>query len=174
MPGWRSTLHRIGIGLSMIPAALGLAQPPATNEARVEQIDKLYQGYRSDFPDVPEVSAPELQALLAEDKVVLVDVRTDKERTVSMIPGAIPADAFDPSTIDGKPVVAYCTIGYRSGTWAAEQRKKGVDARNFKGSVLAWSHAGGDFVNPAGEPTHQVHVYGATWDLLRLDYTSVF
>ncbi|MCA9573435.1 MAG: tetratricopeptide repeat protein, partial [Myxococcales bacterium] len=84
----------------------------------------------------------------------VVDVREPAEQAVSMIPGAIPATTFEahPEDYAGKEVVAYCTIGYRSGQWAKAWRAKGVDVRNLKGSLLLWTHAGGALVHD-GAPT---------------------
>ena len=61
-------------------------------------------------------------------------------------------------------MVAYCTIGMRSGLYTKELRERGIEAYNLMGSVLSWSHAGRDFEGADG-PTRRVHVYGATWDL---------
>lgn len=166
---------RLALLAAMASSSLGLAAPPpATNPERVARIEELYREYRPSFQAVPEVDAAEVQRLVKEEGALLVDVRTPAEQAVSMLPGAIPAERFDAAAAAGKPVVAYCTIGARSGAWAATQRAVGVDARNFKGSVLAWSHVGGAFVDPAGRPTLAVHVYGATWDLLRTDHASVY
>jgi len=167
-------LRTLSIGLSMLAAQVGLAGQPTTDDARVAAIEQMYAGYRSDFQGIPEVSAAQLASLLEGDGVVLVDVRKPEEQAVSMIPGAIPASEFDARAATDKVVVAYCTIGYRSGEWVEAQREAGVDAKNFKGSVLAWSHAGGPFVTPSGEPTKKVHVYGKLWDLLRSDYESTW
>jgi len=167
-------LRTLGIGLSMLAAQVGLAETPTSDEAKVETIASMYAGYRNDFAGVPEVDAAELAALQERGDLVLVDVREPKERAVSIIPGAIPKEAFSAEVAEGKTVVAYCTIGYRSGEWAEKQRAAGIDAKNFKGSVLAWSHAGGGFVTPEGEATQKVHVYGKLWDLLRHDYESVY
>ena len=167
-------LKKIGIGLSMVAAQVGLAESPTDDAARLAKMESMYEGYRSEFEAVPEVTATELKGMLEGGDIVLVDARAEAERAVSIIPGAISKEAFDPKAAEGKVVVAYCTIGYRSGEWAEAQRAEGVDARNFRGSVLAWSHIGGPFVTPAGEPTNKVHVYGALWDLLRNDYTSVY
>ncbi|MCB9664606.1 MAG: rhodanese-like domain-containing protein [Alphaproteobacteria bacterium] len=135
----------------------------------------MYAGYKKTFGDVPDVTATEAQALLADGRVLLVDVREPQEREVSTLPGAVTPDelAAHPEEAEGKVVVAYCTIGYRSGQWAKEQREKGLDVRNLAGSVLAWTHAGGPLVHD-GEPTRKVHVYGATWNLARSDYEAVW
>ena len=169
MTGWRPLAV-----LAALFRSVAWGAPPAADADRVARIDALYETYRAAFADVPEVRAEELMAWVAADAVVIVDVRPAVERDVAMIPGAIPAERFDAAAAAGKPVVAYCTIGARSGAWVAEQRKLGVDARNLRGSVLSWSHAGGAFVDASGAATRRVHVYGPTWDLLRADYTAVY
>lgn len=167
-------LRRIGIGLSALGAQVGLVPAPQEDPERLARIEHLYEGYRQEFPDVPAMDVAELQELLLQGDVIIVDVRTDAERAVSMLPGAVAKDQFDAEATAGKTVVAYCTIGYRSGLWVAEVREQGVSAVNLRGSVLAWTHAGGALHGPSGDTTHRVHTYGRLWDLARSDYEAVF
>ncbi len=166
--------RRVGIGLSALGAQLGLSPSPIDDAGRVEQIDTLYGTYAKEFSDVESIEVADLIALLERGEVVVVDVRSERERAVSTLPGAVPADAFDPDTVGDKMVVAYCTIGFRSGLWVADQRDQGVQAVNLKGSVLAWTHAGQPLLDSAGKPTQRVHVYGRKWDLARTDYQAVW
>jgi len=58
------------------------------------------------------------------NRVVLVDVRTEAEKNVSMISGSISLQAFENdfhtlATTEDTDIVFYCTIGYRSGMEAA-------------------------------------------------------
>lgn len=111
---------------------------------------------------------------------ILVDVRPREERKVSTIPGAITVDSLDRMPVQvrkGKVVVAFCTIGLRSGRWVEERRAKGENAFNLHGGVLAWAHAGRtfearDFIG--SRPTRQVHVYGRRWNLLPDGYQGVW
>ena len=103
---------------------------------------------------------------------MLVDVRSDEERAVSTLPGAVSQEAFE-ATAPAGPVVTYCTIGARSGEYADGLRKQGRDVRNLAGSLLAWTHAGGPLTDAEGEPTRRVHVYGKRWDLIHSDYEAV-
>lgn len=137
-------------------------------------IHLLYAWYRVGFPSVPEVTVATLQGWLdAGDDVVLVDVRTAEEQAVSMLPGAIRAVDVDPEELRGRVLVAYCTIGARSGEWALVQREAGLDVRNLAGGVLAWTHSGRALQGPDG-PTRRVHVYGRRWSLARSDYEAVW
>ncbi len=233
----------------MCPAACGLAvgfaaSLPLTDEERVARIDKLYSRYQMvALRGVPDISAAECVALASSGNVVFVDCRSDKERAVSSIPGAVSEavfaemlradsqsahprfvvsptvdadDAASPcSTCSSDPqlsafadhdcrpaachlqlrrselhcywfthkpscccccrllsvvaspttsVVAYCTIGLRSGLFVRKLRSQGVaGAVNMKGSILSWCHAGGQLVHVGQHSTNRVHVYGSTW-----------
>lgn len=130
---------------------------------------------RKDYPDVPTMSAAKLLETLKSGDIVLVDVRTAREREVSTLPGAISADDFEarlPEFSD-RTVVAYCTIGLRSSDYARKMRKRGVDVLNLEGSVLAWTHVGGD-LQDAGAPTDVLHVYGRRWNLAADGYRTVW
>ena len=74
-------------------------------------------------------------------------------------------------------VIAYCTIGVRSGFFVRSLRRRGVNAVNMAGSILSWCHAGGELVDGVtGAPTNRVHVYGATWYVApsRLSHTCAW
>jgi rhodanese-related sulfurtransferase len=114
---------------------------------------------------VPTVDVGELP-----DNAVLVDVREEKEQAISRLPGAIPLTEFKP---DGRPVVFYCTVGYRSHLAAAEWKAKGVNAFNLRGGVLAWTHAGLLFEHE-GADTKRVHVYSKDWDLSADGYEATW
>lgn len=92
---------------------------------------------------------------------VLVDVRTDEEVNVSVIPGAITKAEYekDRKQYDGRTVIAYCTIGGRSAKYASELAKSGVPVKNFKGSILEWVGAELPLVTLDGKETNRVHIY---------------
>ncbi len=147
----------------------------SSEETRAE-IQALYDSYRADFPGISGVTPEELVQLRAEREIVLVDVREPKERAVSMIPGSITREQFEAekSSLGDRPVVAYCTIGYRSGEYVEKLVKEGIPARNLEGSILAWVNAGQSVVDTTGAPTKRVHTYGAKWALLPEDYEAVY
>lgn len=156
---------------------VGCADPGSlSDEAKRERIAELYAGYQESFVGVPGISAEELsQRLESAEGPILVDVRTPEERAISMIPGAISRETFEGRREEfvGRTVVTYCTIGYRSGLYAAELRAGGWQASNLEGSILSWTHAGGELVS-AGEATRRLHVYGRTWDLAADGYETVW
>lgn len=156
--------------------ALACASPPADDAGRIEALDRVYQRYDWTFPKVDEIDATTLQAQLAGDTPpVLIDVRPEEERRVSIIPGAISVEQYTANSqaYAGRKVVTYCTVGIRSGFEANRLRRDGVDVLNFKGSILAWTHIDGPLVRPTGESTRQVHVYGPKWNYAATDYESV-
>lgn len=147
-----------------------------SDESKRQQLEDTYAGARKRFPDVQEISAEDLMAKLqAGEDVVLVDVREEAEQAVSMIPGAITSETFeaDPAAYEGKTIVPYCTVGGRSGMYAQQLQARGFNALNFKGSILAWTHAGGELESPQG-PTTKVHTYSKKFNLAAEGYETVW
>jgi rhodanese-related sulfurtransferase len=157
-------------------AIVSCSRPPADDAERKARVEALYAGYKKDFADAPEISPSEALELWRQDRLLPIDVRAPAERAVSVLPGAVTEKEFmeDPGRFAGKQAVAYCTIGYRSGLFAAQAAPKGLHVRNMAGGLLGWLHAGGTLVDAKGEATKTVHVYGRTWDLAPLGYTSVW
>jgi len=156
---------------------LGFGKPPKDSQSRQQRIEALYQDCAKQFPGVPEISAPELiQRQQSQQPTVLVDVRLPREQAVSRLPGAITVEEFEQNRdrYSNQAIVAYCTIGYRSGLFAQKLQQEGVPVQNLRGSVLAWTHAGGHFVTPDGTPTQQVHTYSKRWDLVADGYQAVW
>ncbi|MFT6143146.1 MAG: sodium/bile acid cotransporter 7 [Myxococcota bacterium] len=156
--------------------ALACAGPPADDAGRIQALERVYERYNWTFPKIDEIDATTLQSRLNGDSPpVLVDVRPEEERSVSIIPGAISTDEYTASSdmYAGRQVVTYCTVGIRSGFEANRMRRDGVDVLNFKGSILAWTHIDGPLIRPSGETTRQVHVYGPKWNYAATDYESV-
>jgi len=172
-PAWRGVLLLALAALLTLPAC---RQAPTDDDARQRQVFALYDGYRKELADVPDIAPADALALWREDKAVFVDARTEAERAVSTLPGAVPEAAFlaEPGRFAGKTVIVYCTIGYRSGLLTRKLDKQGVAAVNLAGGILGWLHVGGPILDAAGQPAKRVHVYGRTWDLAPLRYTAVW
>lgn len=92
---------------------------------------------------------------------VLIDVRSDKEIAVSIIPGAITKNDFEKNQADyrDKLIIPYCTVGGRSEKYAKQLLQDGWKVKNYKGSILEWVGAEQPLVTVKGEPTHRVHTY---------------
>jgi sodium/bile acid cotransporter 7 len=168
------------VALALVLAGFGPAAAPRSawaldDGAKRIRIDQLYQEYRSAFPGIHEIEAAQLLALMGRMPLVLVDARDARERAVSMLPGAIPAEAFTAHAEShrGALVVVYCTIGYRSGQLARTLRGQHIPTVNLRGGILAWLHAGGT-VEADGRVVRRVHVYGAAWDLAPAGYEAIW
>lgn len=97
----------------------------------------------------------------AEDpNFVLVDVRSEEEVSVSVIPGSITKKQYekDKDKYKGKLVIPYCLAGGRSATYSNELLKSGVTVKNFKGSILDWVTNELPLVTIEGTPTNKVFI----------------
>lgn len=151
------------------------SEVPRDDAERLRRIERYYGLCARLLRGVPEISAAELSRRQRETRLAIVDVRTPQEQAVSMIPGAITQAEFERRKHEFRdaPVVAYCTLGYRSGKYAAKLRAEGFDALNLRGAILAWTHAGEPLVDAQGA-TRRVHVYGRKWNLVASGYEGVW
>ena len=134
----------------------------------------MYDDYKKEFPSVNDISPDDAVNAMDQGRVIFVDTRKPAEMKVSMLPGAVKKDIFirDLKKYKGYKIIAYCTISYRSGLFAAEMAKKGVHIENLRGGVLAWLFEGGRVYDAGGE-TKRVHVYGKKWNYLPKGYEPV-
>ncbi|MHC4220391.1 MAG: rhodanese-like domain-containing protein [Planctomycetota bacterium] len=145
------------------------------NGAKRRKVDAMYQKSRRLFPGIAELTAEELQRMLAEQDVLLTDVRTPQEQSGSMMRGAIPGQEFeaDRKEYEGRTVVCYCTMGERSGKYTRELQAQGWNAFNLMGSILAWTHVGGPLINGEG-PTNRLHVHSRGCNLAADGYEAIW
>jgi len=170
---FRACIVLLWAGLSFASsAAAGDAEEDA---ARLRKIEAMAEDYGKDFPSVAHISAQEALKLSNSVRVLFIDHRKQSEQAVSMLPKAVPSKAFleNPEAYADRSLVAYCTIGYRSGKLAQKLQKKGLSVLNLRGGILAWVHAGGQ-VYKDGRPVKRVHVYGKKWDLAPSAYDAVW
>ena len=99
-------------------------------------------------PPVRDLTPEEVARGLAEDRMLLVDVREPNETALERYPGAVivPLSSFDPAQIpdpEGRQVVFACRSGRRSVTasQAAQAQGRPYDA-HLAGGILAWKAAG--------------------------------
>lgn len=110
-----------------------------------------------DSTAVAEVD-PNEAAALASAGALLLDVREPNEWTDGHIAGArhMPLGDLDPATITdeaaGRPIVAVCRSGNRSGKAAATLAQHGQYVVNMGGGMKAWQAAGLPVVTDTGEP----------------------
>ncbi len=125
------------------------------------------------FPSVKSLSIAELANWLKQaDAPLLLDARTPAEYQVSHLPGAQLAtedwlaDAEKLAALDAKPIVVYCSVGYRSAKLAAKLQEQGLEqVFNLEGSIFAWANAGYP-VYQGATPVTQVHPYNVVWGKL--------
>lgn len=99
--------------------------------------------------DGDDVSFEDLKQGLADDTLVLVDVREPHEFAAGHIPGAtlVPLSSFDPAELPrGKPIVFSCQTGKRSLTALRTAREAGVGEAvgHFAPGYAGWRAAGED------------------------------
>jgi rhodanese-related sulfurtransferase len=96
---------------------------------------------------------------------LLIDVRSEKEIAVSIIPGAITKAEFerDSANYQNRTIIPYCTVGGRSGTYAKQLLQNGWKVKNYQGSILDWVNSDLPLVTPQGERTNQVHTFNGRY-----------
>jgi len=101
---------------------------------------------------------------------IILDAREKEEYNVSHIPGAayIGYDHFRPDQVEhldkNKPVVVYCSIGYRSEKIGKRLKKLGfTKVHNLYGSIFEWVNRGYEVEDLKDEPTKKVHTYNRKW-----------
>jgi len=126
------------------------------------------------FPEVDWIEADTLAEWIRGDpasRPLLLDTRTAEEFSVSHLPGAVRVDPSRPKldAIDlpsDRPIVVYCSVGYRSAAIAERLRAAGVGpVYNLRGGIFAWANEGRPIVRN-GAPADKVHPYDAVWGRL--------
>lgn len=137
--------------------------------------DRLSTGYapldqkleRLVTADSLAVSAHEANAM---KNALFLDARELNEYAISHLPGArlLGYDELDLGVVNDvdkdRPVVVYCTVGYRSERAAEKLRDAGFkQVYNLYGSLYAWKLAGLPLVDARGNTTEQLHTYNKKW-----------
>jgi len=125
-----------------------------------------------EFPDVRQLDTAELAAWgddPTRDQPLIVDVRTMEEYEVSHLPGARHAETADEvmklwnAEARKRPVVVYCSVGWRSSVVADALRDAGPpEVWNLRGSIFRWANEGRALENH-GAPAHRVHPFDQKW-----------
>jgi rhodanese-related sulfurtransferase len=132
------------------------------------------------FPQVRSLTVTDLADRLRQDSPpLLLDARTPAEYQVSHLPGArLVPDSLDqlrgwPDFQNHRPIVVYCSVGYRSARLVEQLQSMGFDpVFNLEGSIFEWANAGHP-VYCGQTVVHQVHPYNSRWgQLLRSDLWS--
>ena len=112
--------------------------------------------------------------------VQLVDAREQVEYDISHMDGAMFSgyDDFDSTIVErlakDKPIVVYCSIGYRSEKIAERLIDSGfTDVYNLYGGIFEWVNQSGPVVDKEGE-TERVHAYSRAWGIWLKEGEKVF
>lgn len=140
-----------------------------------EDLPKVAREIEERFPSVEHVTVAELERELegpAEERPLLVDVRTAEEFAVSHLPEAVRAETREEALAAlaeverDREIVVYCAVGYRSAEMAETLAEQGfTEVRNLAGSLFAWANSGRPLVRE-GETVREVHPYDRKWGKL--------
>lgn len=125
------------------------------------------------FPGVPTLTTQQLAEWLSRDSApspILLDVRRDDEFAVSHLPAAHRAASLEAALALGldrdRPIVAYCSVGYRSARMVEQLQGLGyTEVYNLAGSIFQWANEGRSLVSQS-QPAPRVHPYNALWGML--------
>jgi rhodanese-related sulfurtransferase len=128
--------------------------------------DKKVNSYLSYSAPVISVS----EAAKNKDSYLFLDARELEEYNVSHIPSAkfIGYDDFNIKGLEGiskdKPLVVYCSIGYRSEKIATKLKKNGfTNVKNLYGSIFEWVNFGNEVWDNNNKPIKSIHTYNKSW-----------
>ena len=62
-----------------------------------------------------------------------------------------------------KPIVVYCSIGYRSEKIGEQLLKKGYTVYNLYGGIFEWKNNDNTVVNNSENATNQIHCFNQDW-----------
>lgn len=103
-------------------------------------------------------------------EIIYLDAREIEEYEISHITSAIWVgfDAFDKKVLKNipksKPIVVYCSVGYRSEKIAEKMQKMGFqNVSNLYGGIFSWKDAGLQVVDKSGKATEKIHTYNRKW-----------
>ncbi|MEZ4960079.1 MAG: rhodanese-like domain-containing protein [Saprospiraceae bacterium] len=117
---------------------------------------------------VPLISVETLRQ--EKGKYTILDAREPAEYAVSHIPGAknVGFEHFTEASLKGisteKPIVLYCSVGYRSEKIGERLKTMGYsNIYNLYGSIFEWANQGFPLENAHGKPTKALHTYNQDW-----------
>lgn len=185
---WRRRRHRSPAGcrfgfLGGCSLVLGVVGLLACGRAGGSERDwpSLLTEVRERFPDARQMTTTELAGRLeqagpaSEPPPLLLDARAPEEWAVSHLPGAVHAPGEDQAVAairaartehPRRPVVVYCSVGWRSSDLVERLQARGVENLwNLEGSIFAWANEGRSVVR-RGEEVDEVHPFDEDWGRL--------
>ncbi len=131
---------------------------------------------RAKFPEVMQLSTETLASWLEGSgdgkNPLILDVREPIEYNVSHLGGALNITSKEEllktveSLEQNRPIVLYCSVGYRSSKMALFLINEGYpNVYNLEGSIFAWANEGRKIYHGKRE-TDKVHPYDKIWGRL--------
>jgi len=153
------------IMFSFLFGAGAVSAQEALNPKYTKKLNRLYKN------SVPLVEAEEAGEMMSNtEDILILDTRTEREFEVSHIEGAqfVDFDSFKKKDFEGvdkdKPVLVYCSVGYRSERIGEKLQKMGFNnVHNLYGGIFEWKNRGHNVVDNSDAKTEKVHTYNADW-----------
>ena len=133
------------------------------------------------FPNVEWISTEEFAHWLADPlkpQPIILDARSEAEYAVSHLKQSKRIEPNDPNLAiftgsKDKPIVVYCSVGYRSARIAERLQQAGFSVvYNLEGSIFQWANEGRPVFKDE-RPTMLVHPYDDLWGkLLKSEYRA--
>jgi len=168
--------HRCGpfLLLAILPAGLLMSHAGCSSGAAIAW-PLVRKAIRMQYPSVPQLSTQELAEWLARSdstRPVLLDVRAPEEHAISHLREARLAptlqEALDQlaDAAPDAPVVAYCSVGYRSSALVRQLQAEGYTrVYSLEGSIFKWANEGFPLYRGADQ-VQVVHPYAEPWSWL--------
>lgn len=164
-------IHFAEAGMVMLTSVL-LAGCFSSDDITWEEVDRMV---REEFPAVRIITTAQLAEWLEDSTAtqpVLLDVRSPEEFAVSHLADAKPASTLNLAleqlqgvSLDA-PIVAYCSVGYRSASLAGQLESRGyTNVFNLSGSIFQWANEGRPLFRD-GDLVRKVHPYDKKWGQL--------
>lgn len=167
----------VGVLVALPTGIFARDEKAALKQTLDARIEALYREIEPEVVDAPKIgAAAALASLKSANPPIFVDVRTAAERNVSVIAGAVDVRAVPALHLKypNRPIIVYCTIGYRSGLATLILQSQNIPARNLAGGILAWIAAGGGLVDAQLKASHQVHVYAKAWAAVPSNFQAIY
>ncbi len=151
---------------SMVWAATPTLAADVEVDRAIENLEALKKTIRADYPTVEHQTINAYQ--MADERRLIVDVRSAEEFTLSHLPGAQHIE--DRQTLlqlakanPSQQLVLYCSVGVRSSIAAQWLQEQGIsNVVNLEGSIFEWYNRDLPLVNEFGA-TEEIHGFNRYW-----------
>jgi len=169
----------------MVSGSAFSTEPSSNKEPLSPRLEGIHQKIIATYDNVNHISHEDF-IKIDSNRVVVFDVRQEKEFKVSHLDGAIQIDPnIDPELFIGKygelikdkTVVYYCSVGRRSSKLASRinaisPQQQVAQSYNLQGGIFHWRNAQMSLVDTDNETT-LVHPYNFYWGKLIKDKSAI-